>query len=153
SIGRLNLGCLRPSAVALYRPDTSLGREGSRDNSLGEPGMAADRLIATLVDALKQALAESGAQRLFRSGKLNGLFPRRGAVNSEAAARALRDGLLEVVRTETRGKTVIEWVRLTPRGVNFLHEHESPLRALEELRGVLQAAESAVPVWLAEMKQ
>jgi DNA-binding PadR family transcriptional regulator len=115
--------------------------------------MAADRLIATLVDALKQALAEPGEQRLFRSGKLGGLFPGRGGVNSEAAARALREGLLEVVRTETKGRTVLEWVRLTPRGVNFLHEHESPLRALEELRTVLQSAEAAVPLWLAEMRQ
>jgi hypothetical protein len=115
--------------------------------------MAADRIIAALVDALKQALSEPGEQRLFRSGKLSGLFPGRGGVNSEAAARALRDGLLEVVRTETRGKTVIEWVRLTPRGVNFLHEHESPLRTLEELRAVLQSAEAAVPVWLTEMRQ
>ena len=45
----------------------------------------------------------------------------------DAAAQALRDGLLEVTRTETKGKTTIEWVRLTPRGVDFLHEHESPV--------------------------
>jgi hypothetical protein len=113
--------------------------------------MAADKVVAVLVEALKQALAESGEQRLFRSGKLNGLFPGRGGVHSEAAARALRDGLLEVVRTETKGKTVIEWVRLTPRGVNFLHEHESPLRALDELRAALQTAEAGVPVWVGEM--
>lgn len=115
--------------------------------------MAADRIVATLVDALKQALSESGEQRLYRSGKLSGLFPSRGGINSEAAARALREGLLEVVRTETKGKTVIEWVRLTPRGVNFLHEHESPLRALEELRSLLQSAEAAVPIWLTDMRQ
>jgi hypothetical protein len=109
--------------------------------------------MATLIEALKQALAEPGEQRLFKSGKLNGLFPGRGGVNSEAAARAIREGLLEVVRTETKGKTVIEWVRLTPRGVNFLHEHESPLRALEELRTSLQVAEAGVPVWVADLRQ
>jgi hypothetical protein len=115
--------------------------------------MAADRVVAVLVEAIKQALAEPGEQRLFRSGKLDGLFPSRGGVNSEAAARALREGLLEGVRTETKGKTVIEWVRLTPRGVNFLHEHESPLRALEELRTALQTAERSVPIWVDDMHQ
>lgn len=115
--------------------------------------MAADKIIPALVEALKQALAESGEQRLFRSGKLSGLFPGRGGINSEAAARALREGLLEVVRTETKGKTVIEWVRLTPRGVNFLYEHESPVRALEELRTVLASAQNGVPHWLADLRQ
>ena len=61
--------------------------------------------------------------------------------------------MLEVIRTETRGKTSCEWVRLTPAGVDFLHEHESPLRALEALRDVLKANREAVPVWLESMRQ
>ena len=72
--------------------------------------------------------------RLYKSGKLEGLFPGRAGANGDAAALALRDSLLEVVRTETKGKTTIEWVRLTPQGVEFLHEHQSPIRALNELR-------------------
>lgn len=115
--------------------------------------MAADRTLATLLDALRQALSASSEQRMHRNGKLSGLFPSRGGVSAEAAARAIRDGLLEVVRTEEKGKTVIEWVRLTPPGVNFLHEHESPRRALEELRELLSAAGKAVPVRQAEMQQ
>lgn len=115
--------------------------------------MVADRVMTTLVDALRQAQSEASEQRLYKSGKLNGLFPGRGGATSEAAARAIREGLLEVVRTETRGKTITEWVRLTPRGVNFLNEHESPLRALEELRMALQTAEASVPVWVADMRQ
>jgi hypothetical protein len=115
--------------------------------------MAADPILTTLVEVLRQALAQPGEQRLYRSGKLSGLFPSRGGVNSEAAAQAIRDGLLEVVRTESRGKTVIEWVRLTPRGINFMHEHESPLRALEELRHILLTAEAGVPLWLADMHE
>jgi DNA-binding PadR family transcriptional regulator len=110
-----------------------------------------DRVTQAVVDALKQALAEPGEQRLYRSGKLTGLFPGRTGVNGEAAARALREGLLEATRTETRGKTAIEWVRLTPRGVEFLHEHESPVRALADLRDVLRANQTAIPVWLEEM--
>src|SRR5439155_25136611 len=78
-----------------------------------------DKVMETLLEALKQALAEGGEQRLYRSGKLPGLFAGRGGLNAEAAARAVRDGLLEVVRTESRGKVTTEWARLTPRGVAF----------------------------------
>ena len=97
-------------------------------------------------------MAEPGEQRLYRSGKLNGLFPSRGGAHGSAAAQALRDGLLEIVRAETKGKTVIDWVRLTPRGVEFLHDRESPLVALQELRSTLQLNQQAIPVWLTEMR-
>jgi hypothetical protein len=112
-----------------------------------------EKFTEILIEALKQTLANPGEQRLFRSGKLDGLFPGRGGANGEAAARAVRDGLLEVVRTETKGKTTIEWVRLTPAGVNFLHEHESPRHALEDLRSVLQANRDGIPIWLADMRR
>jgi hypothetical protein len=109
--------------------------------------MAADKIRDALVQALKQAMTEPGEHRLFRSGKLAGLFPSRSGANAEAAALALRDGLLEVARTETRGKTALEWVRLTPRGVEFLAAHASPGRALEQLREVLLAAREGLPLW------
>jgi hypothetical protein len=111
-----------------------------------------DRVTDILIAALKQALAADGEQRLYRGGKLAGLFPGRGGAAGEAAARALGDGLLEVVRTEVKGKTAIAWVRLTPRGVECLHEHESPVRALHELRAALSRGRDAVPVWLDEMR-
>jgi hypothetical protein len=114
--------------------------------------MTKDRVAEILLEALKQALAEPGEQRLFRSGKLAGLFPSRSGPNAEAAAQALREGLLEVVRTETKGKTSAEWVRLTPRGVDFLHAHESPVRALQDLHAVLQTTREGLPMWLAEMR-
>src|SRR5437868_2041740 len=94
----------------------------------------ADKTSETLIEALKQALAEPAEQRLYRSGKLPGLFPSRSGASAEAASRALQEGLLEVARTEYKGKTIIEWVRITPRGVDFVHDHESPVRVLEELR-------------------
>ncbi|HEV3257356.1 MAG TPA: hypothetical protein VG013_10785 [Gemmataceae bacterium] len=112
-----------------------------------------DKTTETLVEALRQALSEPAEQRLFRSGKLPGLFPGRGGPSAEAATRALHQGLLEVVRTEAKGKTTTEWVRLTPHGVDFLHRHESPTRVLEELRDVLQTSREGVPLWLARMRQ
>src|SRR5256886_13416379 len=93
-----------------------------------------DKVTETLLSALKTAMADPAEQRLFRSGKLAGLFAGKTSVNAEAAQRALRDGLLEIVNTELKGKTPIEWVRITPAGVDFLLSHESPLRAIEELR-------------------
>jgi hypothetical protein len=113
----------------------------------------ADRLTETLLDALKSALAAPSEERLFRAGKLTGLFPGRVGVSAEAAAKALRDGLLEITRTETKGKTVIEWAKLTPRGIEFLHDHESPVRALHELRDVLRNARTGLPEWVAQMRQ
>src|SRR5205085_7944438 len=98
-----------------------------------------DRVTEVLTAALKQALADHPAEhRLYKSGKLEGLFPGRSGAGGEAAARALRDGLVEAVRTEVKGKTTIEWVRLTPRGVEFVHGQESPAVALRELRDTLR---------------
>jgi hypothetical protein len=112
----------------------------------------ADKLEDILIAALTQALAEPGEQRLYRSGKLAGLFAGRTGVNAEAAAQALRDGLLEIVRTETKGKTNIEWVKPTPRGVAYLHDNSSPIRVLQELQGLLQANREGMPAWLAQVQ-
>ena len=113
----------------------------------------ADKVTQILLDALKTAIAEPGEQRLFRSGKLPGLFGGRSGINGEAAARALGEGMLEVVRSETKGKLGVDWVRPTPRGVHFVHEHESPLRALEDLRELLKVSREGLPLWLAEMRR
>jgi hypothetical protein len=112
-----------------------------------------DKVTQILIDAIKQAVAEPGEQRLFRAGKLPGVFASRLGLNAPAAEQALRDGLLERTRTETKGKTAIEWVRLTPKAVEFLHDHESPVRAMEELRAVLQMTQEGVPVWLTDIRQ
>jgi hypothetical protein len=112
-----------------------------------------DKTTEVLVDVLRQALASPGEQRLFKSGKLAGLFASRGGINGEAAAMALRDGLLEMVRTETKGKTTIEWVRFGPSAVYFLDDHESPVRAVDDLRAVLQANREAIPPWLDTMQR
>jgi hypothetical protein len=112
-----------------------------------------DRITEVLVAALTQALEDPSAERrLYKSGKLDGLFPVRSGVSGEAAARALADGLLDKVRTETKGKTAIEWVRLAPRGVEYLNERQSPAQALHGLRDILRANQQAIPLWLADMR-
>jgi hypothetical protein len=111
------------------------------------------RHTEVLVEALKAAVATPGEHRLFRAGKLPGLFPARGGPSAEAARRALRDGLLETVRTDAKGKLVTEWVRATPQAVGFLHEHDSPRSILRELKDVLQATQTGVPEWMVEAKR
>ncbi|MBY0231972.1 MAG: hypothetical protein K2W96_22035 [Gemmataceae bacterium] len=111
---------------------------------------AKDRVRDILVEALAAAIA-GGEARLWKAGKLDGLFPSRTGASAEAARRALDEGLLERVRVETKGKTEIEWVRLTPRGVQWLHDHESPVRALHELRDAVRQGRRAMPLWLDEM--
>jgi hypothetical protein len=114
--------------------------------------MAADKVAEALIDALKLARAEPAEQRLFKSGKLLGLFAGRSGSAGEAAERALREGLLEVVRTDAKGKAATEWVRLTPRGIDFLHSRESPTAVLQELRDALRASREGVPVWLVQVQ-
>jgi hypothetical protein len=112
----------------------------------------ADKITEVLLEALRRAIAEPAEQRLFRSGKFPGLFTGRTSVYTEAASRALREGLLEVVRSESKGKVTTDWVRPSPRGVLYVHEHESPLRALQDLRDLLCVSREGIPVWLAEMR-
>jgi hypothetical protein len=47
-----------------------------------------DKLTLTLLHALHGALTQPGEQRLFRSGKLPGLFSGRAGLNADAAAQA-----------------------------------------------------------------
>lgn len=112
-----------------------------------------EKVTLTLLEALKQALALPAEQRLFRSGKLPGLFTSRSSAHTEAAERAIQEGLLEVVRSETRGKTLVQWVRPTPAAIEFLHTHEAPIAALRELRLELQLTQQGVPQWLEQMQQ
>ncbi len=103
-----------------------------------------------ILEAVKTALHAPGEHRLFRAGKLPGLFPARAGVAADAALHAIRDGLLETVRTEAKGKLITEWVCATPKAVGFVHEHDSPRSILRELKSVLQATRAGVPAFLAD---
>ena len=105
---------------------------------------------AALLDGLRAALA-ADEHRLYRSGKLDGLFAAKNGTIGEAAALAIREELLEYSRTETRGRFEFEWVRLTAKGVQYLYEHDSPKAVLSEMRTMLAAARSGIPMWQDEM--
>ena len=108
--------------------------------------------LDALLEALKTAIATPAEHRLFRSGKLAGLFKSRVGVPAEAALVAVREGWLEVARSETRGKIVTEWVCATPKAVAFVHDHDSPKSVLRELKQVLDATRAGVPAWMEEAR-
>jgi hypothetical protein len=112
------------------------------------PVVQDDRRTEVLLDAMKTAVAVPGEHRLFRAGRLPGLFPSRAGLSAAAALVAISDGLLDTIRTETRGKVVTEWVRSTPKAVTFVHDHESPKSLLRELRSVLQTVQGGIPPWM-----
>ena len=93
-----------------------------------------DKRTSILLDALRKTIGNQSEYRLFRSGKFDGLFSHRSEASAEAATLALREGYLDSIRRETKGKIVVEWVRLTPKGVEFLYEHDSPHAVLGEMR-------------------
>lgn len=112
-----------------------------------------DRVTTLLLAALNQALAEPNEHRLYRSGRLPGLFPSRAGSSAEAARHAIQEGLLEVIRSEPRGKLVLDWVRVTPKAVEFVHAHESPIAAIKELKAALDGTAQHLPKWLAQLQQ
>lgn len=106
-----------------------------------------------LLEALKLGARAEGELPLYRRGKSPGLFDQRTRVNAEAASQAVADGLLEVTRVETAGKTSVEWVKVTQAGLTHLLDSESPARALDELREALALNQQGLPKWAAEMRE
>lgn len=105
-----------------------------------------------LISTLKKAHAAQAAILVHASGKSDGLFPRRTAESQAVMDQCLRDGLLELERTESKGKTLLEWVRLTPRGWQFLQQATSPREIIQELLARLDVQEAGMAQWVAQIK-
>ena len=82
-----------------------------------------------------------------------GLFPSRVGASADAALHAITDGLLETVHTEAKGKLIVEWVRVTPKGVAFVHDRDSPKAVLRELRDVIGETRAGVPAWMDDARR
>ena len=111
-----------------------------------------DKIADLLIQALKEAMSRQDEVPLYKIGKQPGLFPARAGEAGEAAQMALRDGLLETVRSEIRGKSETDWVRITPRGVQYVYQHESPKAVLEEVVNLLRPNREGVPRWTEEVR-
>ena len=114
--------------------------------------MGKDKATEVLLEALRRALTNSAEQPIFKTGNQAGLFVGKTGIHMEAAERAKRERLLEVIRTEMKGKSTVEWARIMPAGVDFLYEHESPLRVLSDLQDLLQSNRQGLPNWLGQMR-
>jgi hypothetical protein len=125
---------------------------GRNDAKLARWEMGMDKVQELLTEALRQGAANPGEQRLYRAGKLPGLFAARTSVHAEAASLGVREGLVEIVRTETKGKAVIEWVRVTPKGVQFVLDRDSPVRAMNELQALLTLNAEGLPGWVEQLQ-
>lgn len=108
--------------------------------------------LELVLDALKAAISAPGDHRLFRWGKLAGLFPSRLGASASAAKFALTEGLLEHVHTESRGRMIVEWVRATPKTMQFLDEHDSPKAVLRELQAMIGETRSGIPIWMTQAR-
>jgi hypothetical protein len=110
-----------------------------------------DRAKQVLVDALRGGV-DQAELRLYKAGKIPGLFNGRTSLHSDLAHQAVSEGLIEIVRAEIKGKTPIEFARVTAKGVEFVLSADSPVRALEELKQTLELNRDGMPGWLDELR-
>jgi len=103
----------------------------------------ADKFTQLILDALTRAAADPTGVPLFGSKTEPGLFPPTAAARP-AAKRCLDDGLLEVLRTDARGKQPREVCGATGKGLQFLLDRVSPKQVLEDFVRVLEARQGQV---------
>jgi hypothetical protein len=82
-----------------------------------------------LVAALRKVVASGGEHLLFKVSKQEGLFVSKTGLAAEVAQNALDRQFIELVRSEGEGKKLCQWVKITAKGIRFLHERESPVRS------------------------
>ena len=58
-----------------------------------------------------------------------------------------------MVRSEGEGKKLCQWVKITAKGIRFLHERESPVRALDEALSLLKKEKEATAVGVVRMQE
>jgi hypothetical protein len=112
----------------------------------------ADKSTQLILDALTRAVAEPAGSALHAGRKTAGLFP------STAAGRQLGQhckerGLLRVVRSESRARTVQEFCTITEKGLAFVLEQTSPRQVLEDLVGILGSRRGEIENLVAAARQ
>lgn len=99
----------------------------------------ADKLTQQIVEALSKAAAEPAGLPLYSSKAEPGLFPSSA---KPAAQKCLADRLLQIVRSEPRGKQSRELHALTELGWEYLLAAVNPKQVLEDfVRAVEQRQE------------
>jgi len=112
----------------------------------------ADTSQRLIRDALSRAAAEPQGYNLLAGKSDPGLFP-SSALARAAADRCKADGLLEVVRTDAKGKLSREICVLTDKGRHYLTSHANPREVLEDFVRVLELRQSDVDALTASTRQ
>jgi hypothetical protein len=103
----------------------------------------ADRSSQLLLEALSHAAADSAGVPLLGSKTAPGLFATT-ATGRAVARRCLDEGLLRVVRTESKGKASVDVCTITDKGLAHLLGQVSPRQILEDFIRTLEAKQSQV---------
>jgi hypothetical protein len=102
-----------------------------------------DKSQPLILEALSRAAAQPAGLPLHSSKTAPGLFATSAAAKV-LAKRCKDEGLLRIVRTETRGKTVQEICALSEQGLAYLLEQSSPKKVLETLLRELESRQAEV---------
>jgi len=103
----------------------------------------ADKSTRLIFEALTRAAAEPAGVSLHAQKGEPGLFPATTLARA-AAERAKADGLIEVIHTEPKGRTVREVCVLTNKGMHYLVREANPRQVLEDLVRALEDRQAAV---------
>jgi hypothetical protein len=112
----------------------------------------ADKSTPLILEALGRAAAEPAGLPLLGTKGRPGLFAASAAAK-QLAQRCKDEGLLRVVGTETRGKTVQEICALSDQGLAYLLDQVSPKKVLEDLARGLDARQGQIADLLASARQ
>jgi hypothetical protein len=108
----------------------------------------ADKSTQLVLDALSRAAAEPQGFPLHGNKANPGLFSGTGP-GKQAAQHCKDQGLLQVLHTQTKGKTAQEICGITDKGLAYLLEQVSPKQVLEDLVRALEARQGQVDQLLA----
>lgn len=103
----------------------------------------ADKSNQLILDALSRAAADPVGLPLHGNKSIPGLFPVSPPAR-QVAQRCVEEGLLRVVRTDTRGKAPLHYCAVTEKGLAHLLRQVSPRQVLEDFVRVLEARQEQV---------
>jgi hypothetical protein len=112
----------------------------------------ADKSTQLVLEALAKAVTEPGGLPLYGSKATPGLFT--ATAPAKQAAQHCKDaGYLHVVRTETKGKNILELCGVTEKGLAYLLSQVNPKPVLEDLVRTLDARQAQVEQLVAAARQ
>lgn len=111
------------------------------------------RVTELVLSAIRKAMAAGGEHLLYKVGRQEGLFATRSGPAGEAAAFALDREFFLHTRNQGEGKKLFEFVRVSAKGIRFLHERESPARALDEALADLRREKEECAGGMAGLRQ